>query len=262
MSEKESSTVLCLGLPGSASTWIFNICADLLILSYESVGSLYADRFNDIAATLDTCKSSSSALVIKSHIADEGFARHFSKANAKCILSIRDPRDCILSLMDRFYIPFDIALLRLVDSCNALLRFRESGAPLFRYEDMFYDSQQTIVAIHKYLQLTSNVDFEALYRGNHKEAVMSFIEKFDKLPQERIQKLSAFDSYDRSTHWHTRHFGDGQSGKWKSRFSPEQKIKIHQLLGSALNAMGYCDTLDEPVVSDLKILSDVEFSEA
>jgi hypothetical protein len=122
---------------------------------------------------------------------------------------------------------------------------------LLRYENRFFESKETLVAMHRYLQIEADCDFDDLLREHRKEAVMSFIETFDELPKERIQKLSAIDSCDVATQWHTRHFGDGLVGKWQQRFNCEQKARLNQVLAPAIEALGY--PAEENVCEEIEI---------
>jgi hypothetical protein len=251
MPSEKLPIALCLGLPGSASTWAYNICAQLLMLKNASLECVYADCFEDVRNYLVAAEAASSSLIIKSHMADDALRSYFSRPNLNVILTVRDPRDCVLSLTERFHTPFDFALARVLESCQAVQALHKTGISLLRYENRFFESKETLVAMHRYLQIEADCDFDDLLREHRKEAVMSFIETFDELPKERIQKLSAIDSCDVATQWHTRHFGDGLVGKWQQRFNCEQKARLNQVLAPAIEALGY--PAEENVCEEIEI---------
>jgi hypothetical protein len=254
MLPKKSPIALCLGLPGSASTWAYNICAQLLMLKDASLDCLYADRFEDVRIYVTAAEAASTPLIIKSHMADRDLRAYFSRPNLSVILTVRDPRDCVLSLMERFHLTFDFAVAGVLESCKTVLDFQRFGIPLLRYEDQFFDSKETVIAMHRYLQIEVDCDFDELLRQHRKEAVISFIETFDELPKERIQILSAIDSCDKATQWHTRHFGDGLVGKWQQRFSYEQKTILDRELGPAIEALGYAATVESDICEEIEAL--------
>jgi hypothetical protein len=41
------------------------------------------------------------------------------------------------------------------------------------------------------------------------------------------------------THWHRNHFGDGLSGKWRTRFTAQQAAQASLTLADALEKWGY-----------------------
>ncbi len=231
--------VLCLGLPGSASTWVYNVCIHLCGLRQPYLVSMgYSDQAADFLDKIADADASSVALVVKSHYADAGMRDYVASHGAKCLLSIRDPRDCIVSLMERFGESFDSALINVRASCDAVLRFRHPGVPLLRYEDGFFLSLQALALLQQYLVPEEDVDLDAVGRRYAREAVAQFIAGFGQLEPERLV-VRGRDVSDAVTHWHRNHFGDGMSGKWRSRLSPEQQEGASRALLAALHVFGY-----------------------
>lgn len=232
--------MLCLGLPGSASTWIYNICIQLMSSAERPVNCGYIDRLAYLHEKFNATPRQSEVFVIKSHLADEQFFDYVRSTDTKHVLTIRDPRDCIVSLMERFDRSFDLALNMLVASCVALMRFQSHGGMLFRYEDEFFHSSQTILKLCHYLRPQKLIDVKSLMQDYSQESIMEFINSFDQIPSERIERLDEHgDSYDILTHWHTHHFGDGMVGKWKTRLSADQQARANRALAPALRAFDY-----------------------
>jgi len=241
--------ILCLGLPGSASTWVFNVCAQLVSLSQRSVKRGYADNLPDLLNTVKPSNERVDTYVIKSHLAGQEFSDYLSANDSFYVLTVRDPRDCVVSLMELFGFSFDYALNQLMCSCDSLMKFQSLGGILLRYEDRFFQSRRTIPMLCQYLGLEAEVDFTSLEHLNSQESIMEFINSFDELPDGRILKVNDDDddSFDVVTHWHRHHFGDGLTGKWNTRLSKTQKVVINQMLAYPLKRLGY-EILDDSKV--------------
>lgn len=242
-SERKASTlVLCLGLPGSASTWVYNVCIHLRSLRPSYLVSMgYSDNAADFLEKLAGADENSAAVVIKSHYADADMRDYVASRDAKCLLSIRDPRDCIASLMERFGESFDAALINVKASCDAVMRFCRPGMPgalLLRYEDGFFLSPQVLTLLWQYLAPSEEVDLSALGGRFTQESVTRFIATFGLLDPARLV-MRGRDVSDTVTHWHRSHFGDGKSGKWRSRLSSAQQDEANRTLLAALHAFGY-----------------------
>ncbi len=71
MGHRFPKIVLCLGLPGSASTWVYNIVRYLLGQTRRSVAAFYLDdNFADLRAVLEASEEQVDYVVLKSHKAD------------------------------------------------------------------------------------------------------------------------------------------------------------------------------------------------
>jgi len=238
--------VLCLGLPGSASTWVFNIALYLLGKTRRSLVTVYLDdNFADLQAALKASEQQVDYVVLKSHKADVTLFDFLSTHPSGCVLSVRDPRDCIVSLIERFEFSFEGALLALQRSCESLLMYQALGTPLLRYEDEFYRSLETIQALKDYLGVTERIDLEMAQRLHTPAAVERLIGTFAALPPGRIRKYGK-DEYDLISHWHRNHFGDGASGKWRARLTEEQGLRASRVLAQALTRWGYAGLHELP----------------
>jgi hypothetical protein len=231
--------VLCLGLPGSASTWIFNVVRQMHGLPRRSILSGYLDRrYEEFLQAMLGVNPTLETIIIKSHRADTSLLRCVSERGAPCILSVRDPRDCVVSLMERFGFSFEHALTVVDKSCRAVLSLAAFDTVLLRYEDGFYRDGQTISDLYRYLQLAEAVDCDTLLSLNARPAVERFIATFDLLPQGRVVRHE-HDEYDKVSHWHRRHFGDGAHGKWRTRLDAEQIATAQVRLAEAIGYFDY-----------------------
>jgi len=239
MGHRFPKIVLCLGLPGSASTWVYNIVRYLLGQTQSSVVAFYLDdNFADLQAVLDVSEQQVDYVVLKSHKADSTLFEFLSTHSSGCVLSVRDPRDCIVSLMERFDVSFEDALLALQRSCASLTMYQALGVPLLRYEDQFYHSTETILSLKDYLGVTVPVDLGVAQHLHSRAVVERLIGRFPYLPPGRIRK-SGNDEYDLISHWHRNHFGDGLSGKWRTRLTEQQVVQASLTLAYALKKWGY-----------------------
>jgi hypothetical protein len=87
-------------------------------------------------------------MVVKSHVPSEPLLLVTRLTRGPIFLTIREPRDSVVSLMQRFRFTFEAALKDVAEEAARIVEF--SQAPdviLFRYEDCFYEDQQTIADV-------------------------------------------------------------------------------------------------------------------
>ena len=177
-------------------------------------------------------------LVVKSHYADAGMLGYVAANGAKCVLTVRDPRDCIVSTMERFNESFDQTFVNVKASCDAMMRFMELDALLFRYEDGFAQSPQVLARLKNHLVPEVEVDLAEIAQMHSKESIKQFIGSFDQMEPGRLGKIGG-DMFDSVTHWHSNHFGDGMSNKWRTRLTAEQQEFANRMLATPLARFGY-----------------------
>lgn len=217
-----SKVIWCIGLYASASTWVFNVVRllhaqaqpPLPIKTYFLSG---AADFAPFAAPVSH--------IVKTHelnvmTTEDELARRAEKI----IITLRDPRDAITSLMLYHHKEFEHALKHVDDTIR--LCIRHGGHPrarVFYYESRFFENPETVSAIAGHLGIAvppgaSQKIFGALKR----EEVEKHISKLGRLPGMLVDPLSG-DRLDPQTHWHTHHSGrDGEIGRWKHRLTMEQ----------------------------------------
>jgi hypothetical protein len=131
--------VLCASLPSSGSTWLFNAVAELLrhtavAAQPDQVAQFYADRMADFPELVEM----PDYLVVKTHTADAPLRLLWRIAGGPLLITVREPRDAVASLMSRFGFPFDIALKNVQDAAACMVDLAAFGASLIlRYEDRF-----------------------------------------------------------------------------------------------------------------------------
>lgn len=230
--------VITLGLYGSASTWLFNVVRETLNAAYgaERVCAYYADA---IALIFQDGAIPGRHVVVKMHVGDGTLAGFVHLAQPLLVLSVRDPRDAVVSLMQRFGQDFDKAASRVVQSAQRIFPFAAAGHPYLRYEDNFFARRETIDAIAARLGVTlSDAAKAAIFAGYETSSVRNFASRVSALPTERLDG-GADDLFDRVTHIHRGHIGDGLTGKWRESLARSQSEAITQALGDFIARFGY-----------------------
>ncbi len=217
-----------LGVPGSASTWVFNVARELRWLHHGStpVESFYSDAVGRARQVFLDNRDLDRTVVLKLHEPDDGWRRFLSDVPAKLVLSIRDPRDAMLSLMERFGEAREIAFDRV---SIAMLRIAESlGRPhlRLRYEDRFFDQAQTVAAIARHLGVDlDDSGRDRIFEAYQTERVRHLGQTLGALPPGR-RKMVGTTRYDEVTQIHDRHIGDQRTGKWKDQFDAAERRRL------------------------------------
>lgn len=229
----------CLGMYGSASTWTFNVVQKIAgsLAPTKPVTPLF------VAHTLPDRDENSGTLVVKTHGTD--VARELARRAEAIIITIRDPRDAIASLMRYNKTPFDLAL-RVTDAsaatCARFMSHRRSV--LLRFEDRFFDDPATVERIAAMfpgvLPLSeSRRIFDELRRA----AVDAFIANLEALPttESSLDDLTGqWDTYDEVTGWHKHHAGrDAEVGRWRRELSDRQVLTIESHMQPLMERLGY-----------------------
>ncbi len=230
--------VVTLGLYGSASTWLFNVVRETLNAAHgaERVCAYYADA---ITLILQDGAIPGRFVVVKMHVGDASLAGFVHLAQPLLLLSVRDPRDAVVSLMQRFGQDFEKAASRVVQSARRILFFAAAGHPVLRYEDDFFTRPETLDAIAARLGVTLRDEIKAaIFAGYQTASVRKFAADVAHLPPGRLDGNPA-DLFDRVTHIHRNHIGDGMIGKWKERLSAPESAALTEALGDFITTFGY-----------------------
>lgn len=225
---KERRIILCAGLKSSGSTWLYNATGQLVRASARSAGRrvrisrFYADDVSDFPAAAQ----SSDILIVKTHIPSPALRFLTRFTHGSVLLTIREPRDAIASLMQRFGHKFEDCLAEVSAGAAALVALAVSGNHLLlRYEDRFYERQSVLPRIARYLRLDLGLDdgtglFADIRRSLEQDKVS---EQIARLARKGLfgRRLDP-DRFDPKTHWHPGHIGDGRIGKYKEVLSAAQ----------------------------------------
>jgi hypothetical protein len=218
--------IVCMGIPRSGSTWAFNMVCGILREAAPSlrVASCFADDWDAIS-----WRSTRDVLVLKIHDPQGASLPFYEFLQPPVIVSVRDPRDCIASMVGwRGRTPELEQHFR--QSCAAAIRLAKiPGACVIKYEDGAIKNIATVRRIAERLGLS-------LWEGQA-TALM------DELSAESVQrKITASgeqntELYDPVTLFHPGHVGNGLS---KSRALPEDEIaSINRWARDYCEAFGY-----------------------
>jgi hypothetical protein len=209
--------VFCLGTPSSASTWIFNVARDLLEEHYPNSASIFASTAETL---LRNTPMSIKNAVVKSHNIDRPLLTIMNLSECLVIISLRDPRDCVVSMTQRFNYSFLEATRLIVRSLASIAMLKSSDSRnVFVYEDMFTEKLETIERIANLMGVKLDIDFmnKIFDKYNH----LSITSHIGQQPG-TSSNLSDPLTYDVETHWHPRHIGDRRIGKWVDQLSAAQ----------------------------------------
>jgi len=233
--------IWCLGMFSSASTWTFNV-VQAIALSLAP-GKPPISAFLDVGDALPPQPAGGGTLIVKTH--GTAVARELGRQAEAIIVTIRDPRDAIVSLMRHNRLPFDIAL-RMTEvsawTCTGFMRHPRSA--LFRFEDRFFDDPATVARIAALFPGTLPTgDQERIFESFRRDAVDAFIAMLDGRPA----TLSQFhevtgqrDIYDAATGWHQHHAGrSGEVGRWRRDLSDVQIRTVEKRLRPWMEKVGY-----------------------
>ncbi len=225
--------ILCLGLKSSGSTWLYNVAIRILKEARLPRGAVAA-FFADNSAMLPVGAEKAQILVIKSHEPSRSILFLTRFARGKVLVSVREPRDSVASLMQRFGHSFESSLRDVrVGAGHVVALSRERGAMILRYEDGFADDERTVDHVARFLGVRlSKAARTRIFRSLTREAVQKKIEKLHKGETDP-------NAFDFTTQWHPGHVGDGRVGKFKKVLTAAQQRKIELATKDYSKAFGY-----------------------
>jgi len=215
--------ILCAGLKSSGSTWLYNVVIRLL---KETRGGKIATFYGDKVADFPRGSEQAQFLVVKSHVPSEPLLFVTRLTRGQIFLTIREPRDAVVSLMQRFSFPFGAALKDVVEEAARIVEFsRARDVVLLRYEDRFHEDQKTIAEVAALIcarapKALQQKIFKALTPNAVKRKIRNLKTQgvFGAAPKP--------EDFDPATHWHPGHVGDGRMGKYAEFLTAEQQEEV------------------------------------
>ncbi len=244
LAERRSRTPLifvCCSLHSSGSTWMFNLVRELC--RSHDVPFMSCRQEADY---LPWDELGSRLIVVKSHSPWEELQSLVAGHSVQAIVTVRDPRDAVVSFMQRFpntlARSFEVALEEIAASASALVDLmRLRPLPVFRYEDGYIGTRQTFDRIARLLGVTPRPDERAsVLAGLAPDAVKATISKLET--SGRIQGESVWDG---ETQWHANHVGDGRVGKFREVLSPAQQREIVARTREFCECFGYDTSVED-----------------
>lgn len=219
--------VLCLGMPRSGSTWVFNVVRALLAEASEDFTSLYAETGEQFA---ERCPPGARNVLIKAHAVDNVLARMLDAAGATSILTWRDPRDVVAS-MAAVRLGDILSLARSASgTASALLDYWDGhqDALCLRYEDGFAADVRTIQRVAEHLALKPDAGrVQEIYDALDLETLRGELDRWSSGLDDEADFRTHVDP---ATHWHKDHLGDGRVGKWRAIAPPAARKAVDSAL--------------------------------
>ena len=212
--------ILTVGLHASASTWVFNVVRELMVAAAgpERVAPGFATTAEDIAGAE---VAPDMFRVVKTHGWPDlpAFAR---QRGAAVFVSVRDPRDAVLSLMQRFGDSLPVSASGIGQDCRCAHACADAPYPVLRYEDRFFADRASIPGIAAQLGLALPPErMDRIFRAWSTDAVQAMSEGVTALPPERRRALGPNGAIDAETLVTWRHIGDARTGKWREAFDSD-----------------------------------------
>jgi hypothetical protein len=238
-SRRNPRVIMTIGLYGSASTWVFNVLRELMIAQHGEarVFALYSDT---VAKVIGDRQALGRYVVWKMHFGEPAWEVFAQLAEPTILLTLRDPRDAVLSQVNRFNTSFQQAAKAISMCCNRFMQCAQAGHPILRYEDGFFQNSETIRRIAEYIGVAlDNAVIDRIRDRFSTESVHAFAERLPDLPAERVKGDPTVDLYDEVTQIHRGHIGDGSVGKWRHQLTGEQQMAITDHFAPFLTRFGY-----------------------
>jgi len=228
---------LAAGLYSSASTWMFNLVAQILKAGgWRDLKTLYMDKLDD--AAVDAIRNAPCFLA-KSHIPGPALGPLLESCGLPVVMTVRDPRDAIASMMLRWNLGFDLAFGRVRTSAQALAKLAGyRPALLFRYEDGFMLDERCAETVARWLGVAlSAADRRALLAELTPQAVEARIAAWQRSGV--LGKGAPDVEYEPETHWHVGHIADRLVGKWPGILTAAQAAQVVYATRPFCEAFGY-----------------------
>ena len=212
----------------SASTWLFNVTRQVLQTTQKE----------KVQVTFVSGREKTLALggpgtltLIKSHeINDDSRIVDVVRHSRKILITMRDPRDAVTSLMQAHKYDFGRALDLAEQSARLCGSFaKDRRAKLFHYESGFFEDVCTVKAVAEHLgHGVENGIIQTIYGSLIRAEVEKHIGKMPKLAGILKDAVSG-DLLDTKTQWHSHHAGrNGEIGKWKKALTPKQASEVER----------------------------------
>ena len=231
------SVLWCQGMFASGSTWLYNVA--LAVANELEPRCLVEGRFVFDRADTIGLEAPGIRHVVKAHQARHGVGGIAARAEA-LLVTLRDPRDAVVSLMQYQGFSFHRALLNVGYAAEAcLLLASNPRAVTLHYELGFVDDPGTIDGIAEHLGGSiSRQRRDGIFAATRRPAIEAFISRLEARPSTITDRDG--DVYDLASHWHRHHAGrTGETGRWRRLLYPAQVNGIEAALREWMECFGY-----------------------
>ena len=226
----------CFGLHSSGSTWMFNLAREIA----ASEGVDFVSLHRDSEENLPWDVFGSRLIIAKTHNPFPSFQTFIASSGEPAVITVRDPRDAAVSFMQRFPnsldVSFEAALKALTLSADTLLSMaKQRKLSVFRYEDGYIGAEATADHIASLLGLSLTPQRRrAILDSLAPEAVKAKIRELEAAKAIEGEKV-----WDRQTHWHAGHVGDGRIGKFVEVLTEAQIREVEAQMREFCQWFGY-----------------------
>jgi len=222
---------------GSASTYVFNVVR-ILIGSIVGPQNLILGMPIGASNILNLWEKNRHAL-IKAHTLGVDLRGLIWFAHAPIIVTLRDPRDAVVSIMQRFNVTFTQALKQIELDCRTICDYMPEASLRLYYEKGYHldPLMPKILAAKIGVIIDDNVS-ASIHKQYDTESTRKLAASVESLPQKRLKRTTT-DVFDQITHIHSGHIGDGRSGKWRETLNPSQQAKLQTTLQPFMETLGY-----------------------
>ena len=211
--------VFTIGLPSSASTWVYNVVRAILAANGLEHASFIGETLGDF---IHADIRSKTHAVVKGHRFEGGLHQIIQLAGSPSILSLRDPRDATASLVQRFGQDAGVSAAQVNRSLVSICALADACEHLaFFFEQRFPDHEQSIRDIADYLKLgLCEAQTEAIFHKFKAETIRELTASVSGYAGADSGGECAGGWTDADTHFHHNHITDRRIGKWSSFFDP------------------------------------------
>jgi len=231
--------IWCVGMYGSASTWAFNAVWDTakIVLPTAKITTGYADTM----AMLAPFQNPDGIYIIKTHHLPAAETQFLERRASRIVITIRDPRDAVTSLMQHMRHRFSTALATVEQSAAYCASFaKDPRALVLRYESEFFERPDIFDEFSALFgKSLSPQQRGKLFEESRRAVIDAKIARLAELPTS-ITDARSGDVVDTQTQWHSHHAGrTGEIGRWARMLPAEATRIIEQRLGPWMQNFGY-----------------------
>lgn len=231
----------CLGMYASASTWLFNVARAIAATAEgpQGVRSHFARSISDIRAMVPP--ETVQATIVKSHETFEGVEAWLAERARTILVTIRDPRDVVLSVMRYQRHDFDMALEHAwYSGLTCARRMNDPRALVLRFESGFAGDPGTIRQVADAMGYAVDGDDVARIFADHTraavEAKIVALGRSEKI----LRQVGGPDYMDWETQWHLHHANrEGRVGAWRGELRGARLETVQSRMGGLMDVLGY-----------------------
>jgi hypothetical protein len=225
--------IWCLGMYSSGSTWLYNAVRAVALEVGTPRRAGFAANFRALAALL----ADDNAAIVKTHELDAKGAKLAARQAAAILVTIRDPRDAVASMIKNMQLTAKAALELVHHSALQVREFSgDERARVFRYEDGFIDDPAIFDALAAMLgaQLGKPAR-QKLFADSRRDVIDAAIARMVASADKRVA-----DVVDPVSQWHGHHANrTGEVGRWVRALTPETLALVETRLGGWMVENGY-----------------------